>query len=135
MKINKLVKLIEQITESQVSYIEIKTNNFYIKGIKDTSTQKNNEICYTTTNDTINDDIIQVKSIYVGIVCTINFKTNEYYVKTGQKVQFNQLLCLIYHLNLPIKIFSPTTGIVGKILVADKNMVEYGQVLFEIIQV
>lgn len=129
---SEILKVVEKIIKSNISCIEIKTDNIYIKVIKNdyNETKTSNQICCTSRKS----NVIQIKSMYVGIINIFDDKTNELYVKVGDKVKQGQILGTINYLKIPIDIVSSVEGIITKIYVKNNNMVEYGQVLFEIIE-
>lgn len=132
---NNFLKIIEQIINSGASYAELKTDSLYIKALKGSNDKQSfnkikigDEICYTKERS----DIMQIKSLYVGVINIFNRKTNDVYVKIGSKVKQGQILGIIMFLKIPIDIVSPAKGIVTEVLVKNNEMVEYGQVLFKI---
>lgn len=129
MEESQLVNLIQQIINSNMTYVEIKTNNLYIKATQEVFNTARNEICCTTHN---RSEIIEVKSQYVGMVNIFNHEINNLYVKRGERVKLKQLLCTINFLKVAIEILSPANGTILEILVKDNDMVQYGQVIFKI---
>lgn len=134
---NDFLKLIKQILNLKTSYIEIKTDNLYIKALKtDCNKSFNNKI---RTKDRIcctkaEPNVVHVKSLYVGVISIFNKKTNDTYVKVGNKVKKNQILGFINYLKINIDVLSPIDGIVTKVFIRNNDIVEYGQALFEIIE-
>ncbi|MCR3759094.1 acetyl-CoA carboxylase biotin carboxyl carrier protein subunit [Clostridium felsineum] len=135
MKEKEILKLINQMTKSNISYIELKSPTLSLKmQQKNFHSEKsdniifNNEICCTKEDD----NIVQIKSLYVGIVNIFNIKTDNIYAKLGSKVLQGQTLCNINYLNLSINVSSSVDGILSKSFINDKDLVEYGQILFEI---
>ncbi|MFL0250536.1 acetyl-CoA carboxylase biotin carboxyl carrier protein [Clostridium neuense] len=132
---NNFLKIIELIINSGASYAELKTDSLYIKALKGSNDKQSfnkikigDEICCTKERS----DIMQIKSLYVGVINIFNRKTNDVYVKIGSKVKQGQILGIIMFLKIPIDIVSPAKGIVTEVLVKNNEMVEYGQVLFKI---
>lgn len=128
-------KIIEQIINSDVSYIKLKTDSIYIKALRGgydknsyNKVKIGDEICCTKENS----NLIQIKSLYVGVINIFNSETNDVYVKIEGKVKQGQILGIIMFLKLDINLVSPVEGIVTKVLVKNNEIVEYGQVLFEI---
>lgn len=128
-------KIVKQIVNSNISYIELKTDDLHIKALKKhcdkktcTTIKIGDEICCTKEKPSI----IQIKSLYVGVINIFNNDTNDVYVKVGSKVKEGQLLGSIMFLKIPINVVSPIEGIVTEVLVENNEIVEYGQVLFKI---
>ncbi|MCR3758496.1 biotin/lipoyl-binding protein [Clostridium felsineum] len=128
-------KIIEQISNSSISYIELKTDDLHIKALKEDCDKKTcstvkvgDEICCTKEKSSI----IQVKSLYVGVISIFNSDTNDVYVGVGSKVKKGQLLGSIMFLKVSINVVSPVEGIVTEVLVENNKIVEYGQALFKI---
>ncbi|AAK80246.1 acetyl-CoA carboxylase biotin carboxyl carrier protein [Clostridium acetobutylicum] len=126
MNRNNLLEFINQMSRVSDKYINSEKTDFDKANY--TITQFNDEIC-CTIEDT---HIIQIKSLYVGTVNILNNKTNSLYVELGNEIECGQTLCTINHLKIPINIVSPTKGILTNILVKNKDIVQYGEILFEV---
>lgn len=128
-------KIIEQVVNLNISYIELKTDSFYIKALKEdydkeaySAVKISDEIDCTKEKSSI----IQIKSLYVGVINIFNSKTNDMYVEVGRKVKQGQILGIIMFLKIPIVIVSPIQGMLTEVLVENNEIVEYGQVIFKI---
>ncbi|PJI09256.1 MULTISPECIES: acetyl-CoA carboxylase biotin carboxyl carrier protein [Clostridium] len=128
-------KVVELITNSNISYIELKTDSLHIKALKEDCNKKfysnlkiGDEICCTKEKSSI----IQIKSLYVGVINIFKGETSDEYIKAGSKVKKGQILGSIMFLKIPINVVSPIDGIVTEVLAKNNEIVEYGQVLFKI---
>ncbi|WP_027882412.1 acetyl-CoA carboxylase biotin carboxyl carrier protein [Meiothermus rufus] len=73
---------------------------------------------------------VEVKAPIVGTFYRAPSPDAEPFVKEGDTVKKGQVLCIIEAMKLMNEIESEVAGVVRKILVANAEPVEYGQVLF-----
>ncbi|GIW35576.1 acetyl-CoA carboxylase biotin carboxyl carrier protein [Meiothermus sp.] len=73
---------------------------------------------------------IEVKAPIVGTFYRAPSPDAEPFVKEGDTVKKGQVLCIIEAMKLMNEIESEVSGVVRKILVANGEPIEYGQVLF-----
>ncbi len=73
---------------------------------------------------------LEVKAPIVGTFYRAPSPDAEPFVKEGDTVKKGQVLCIIEAMKLMNEIESEVAGVVRKILVANAEPVEYGQVLF-----
>ncbi|MBZ9608735.1 hypothetical protein G9F73_013045 [Clostridium estertheticum] len=129
MDINILKKIINQMEQSSISYLEYKDSNISLKLAMQKKHNINDEIACTIKNK----DIYLIKSKYVGIVKIIDNESHQSFVTLGQMVEIGDLLCVIEYLNLFIQIKSCVCGYVSEICVKNQSMIQYGEVLFKIV--
>ncbi|MCP2520805.1 acetyl-CoA carboxylase biotin carboxyl carrier protein [Candidatus Aminicenantes bacterium AC-335-K20] len=78
------------------------------------------------------NNIYYVKAPMVGTFYRAPDPSSPPYVEEGDKVEKNQVLCIIEAMKLMNEIESEVEGVVEKILVENGQPVEYGQKLFAI---
>jgi acetyl-CoA carboxylase biotin carboxyl carrier protein len=126
---------VKEIISLNNSYFELKADNLYIKVSKECcNEQVSSDI---RAYDEIScarekGNIIYIKSLYVGIINTFDIKTSDMYVKEGSKVKRGQVLGIISYLKIPITVEASIDGVLTKVFVKNNEMIDYGQVLFEI---
>lgn len=89
------------------------------------------EACCSTDDDEVNaseGDV--VKSPLVGIFYSAASPEDEPFVKVGDTVKKGQVLGIVEAMKLMNEIESEADGVVKQILVANEQMVEYGQPMF-----
>lgn len=75
---------------------------------------------------------VTVTSPMVGVFYTAPGPEAEPFVKVGDTVRKGQVLCIVEAMKLMNEIESEYDGRIGRVLVQNGDMVEYGQPLFEI---
>lgn len=135
MKVNieEITNLMEKVNENFISELKIVTGDseIYIKKqIKGESEDILNEKKETAkkSSESINEVII--KAPLVGTFYAAPSVSSPAFVKEGDLVDENQVLCIIEAMKLMNDIKSEVKGKVKKILVENESLVEYGQPLF-----
>lgn len=78
------------------------------------------------------EDLFVVKSPIVGTMYSSSSPEAENFVKVGSKVKKGTTLCILEAMKLMNEIESEVDGEIVEVLVANEDMVEYGQPLFKI---
>ncbi len=74
----------------------------------------------------------QVTAPLVGVFYEAPSPDDEPFVKLGQKVEAGQTLCLIEAMKMMSELKSPVNGIIKRICVQNSDLVEFGQVIYEV---
>ena len=78
------------------------------------------------------DNLIDIKSPIVGTFYAAPSPDSEPYVKVGDDVNAETVVCIVEAMKVMNEIKAETTGTIAKIMVANGQAVEYGQVLFKV---
>jgi acetyl-CoA carboxylase biotin carboxyl carrier protein len=78
------------------------------------------------------DNLIDIKSPIVGTFYAAPSPDSEPYVKVGADVNAETVVCIVEAMKVMNEIKAETTGTIAKIMVANGQAVEYGQVLFKV---
>jgi acetyl-CoA carboxylase biotin carboxyl carrier protein len=78
------------------------------------------------------DNLMDIKSPIVGTFYAAPSPDSEPYVKVGGDVNAETVVCIIEAMKVMNEIKAETTGTIAKIMVANGQAVEYGQVLFKV---
>lgn len=140
MKESEILKLIKLLEESNIDEIEIsKWWKFKkIKVSKHPSNQSNlnfpqkSELSLESKSegDTNQEKLYHIKSPMVGTFYHAPAPDSQPYVRKGEVVKPNQVLCLVESMKLMNEIKSSVEGEVVDILVKNAQPVEYNQTLF-----
>ena len=117
------------------SKIVEKNRNLDINNSSKGKNKIDNDIQENTNNDKqINDEISAniIKSPMVGTIYLKTFDKDSLFVKEGMEVKKGDILCIIEAMKLMNEITAEFDGIITKILVKDKEVVDFGKPLFVI---
>jgi acetyl-CoA carboxylase biotin carboxyl carrier protein len=78
------------------------------------------------------ESLIDIKSPIVGTFYAAPSPDSEPYVKVGADVNTETVVCIVEAMKVMNEIKAETTGTIAKIMVANGQAVEYGQVLFKV---
>ena len=78
------------------------------------------------------DNLVDIKSPIVGTFYSAPSPDSEAYVKVGTDVNAETVVCIVEAMKVMNEIKAEATGTVAKIMVANGQAVEYGQVLFKV---
>jgi acetyl-CoA carboxylase biotin carboxyl carrier protein len=78
------------------------------------------------------DNLVDITSPIVGTFYTTPSPDSEPYVKVGDHVTVEAVVCIIEAMKVMNEIKAETTGTIEKIMVSNGQAVEFGQVLFKI---
>ncbi|MCB2294638.1 acetyl-CoA carboxylase biotin carboxyl carrier protein [Clostridium algoriphilum] len=119
---------VDQVTQNAISRDNISTNEVYVEKLQ-------NDIAKTIQNaaKTIpEENSYIVKSPIVGTMYSAPGVDSKNFVKVGSKVKKGDTLCILEAMKLMNEIESEVDGEIMEVLVANEDMVEYGQPLFKI---
>jgi acetyl-CoA carboxylase biotin carboxyl carrier protein len=77
-------------------------------------------------------DLAEIKSPIVGTFYAAPNPDSEPYVKTGDRVDSETVVCIIEAMKVMNEIKAETTGTIVEACVKDGESIEYGQVLFKV---
>ena len=77
-------------------------------------------------------DFVKVKAPLVGTFYRAPSPEDAPYAAEGDRVQKGQVLCLIEAMKMMNELKAPANGILRAVCAEDGQMVEYGQILFEV---
>ncbi len=141
MEFENLLKLIEQVSSSELDSFSYEENGTKIKLKKDRkyveipqNPVKIPQILSDNTEEQKNDKISgnEVKSPLVGVFYAAPAEDAPAFVSVGDTVKKGQTLAIVEAMKLMNEIESEYDGVVKKIMVANGEAVEYGQTLFVI---
>lgn len=162
MDFKEVMKLIETVNSSDISFFEININDVHIKMDKSLNRQiinnyskdvdvqdsfedlEENLACTTLETDveeeqktSLNepDDLKIIYSPMVGTFYSAPSEKSDDFINCGDKVKKGDVLCIIEAMKLMNEIESESDGIIKEILVNNGEMVEYGQPIFKIQEV
>src|SRR5512140_2164722 len=78
------------------------------------------------------DNLIDIKSPIIGTFYAAPSPDSEPYVKVGSDVNAETVVSIVEAMKVINEIKAETTGTIAKIMVANGQAVEYGQVLFKV---
>ena len=79
------------------------------------------------------NDVIEVKSPFVGVFYSTASPDSLPYVSIGSEVKEGDVMCIVESMKIMNEIVSPRDGKVIDICVKNKDIVEFGQVLYKLI--
>ena len=145
MDISCLKEVIELLDKSSVAFLEVKTNDYYIKMDKSLDrtieikeqVQKDEVLNHSLENepreteDNLYNDTI-IKSPMVGTFYSSPSPESKAYIDIGDKVKKGDTLCIIEAMKLMNEIQCEEQGEVIEILCKNGDLIEYGQPLIKI---
>jgi acetyl-CoA carboxylase biotin carboxyl carrier protein len=78
------------------------------------------------------ENLVDIKSPIVGTFYAAPSPDSEPYVKVGADVNADTVVCIVEAMKVMNEIKAETNGTIAKIMVANGQAVEYGQVLFKV---
>ena len=78
------------------------------------------------------DGLVEITSPMVGTFYTAPSPDSDPYIKTGDSVGEETVVCIIEAMKVMNEIRAETTGTIEKIMVSNGQAIEYGQVLFKV---
>lgn len=148
MKINEIKELILTIDKTNLTYVNLKDENFSLEVSKYENKVNSNAVInkidevemiesiscdddYINENDTnINEHLI--KAPIMGTYYSSSSPDAESFVKVGDKISKGDTLCIIEAMKLMNEITSDVDGEIIEICSNNEDLVEYNQVLFKI---
>ena len=147
MKNRELKTIIKMFEESSLASMKLEKDDVKIEMSKpDNQSENNNQVvtaapAVSPTNPAgevgeettqINDTLNPIKAPLVGTFYEAASPDKLPFVKEGQYVNEGDTVCILEAMKVMNEISAPTSGYVKTIHVANKDMVEYDQVLMEI---
>lgn len=148
MEYKEICEIIKSVSESKLTFAEIKTKDIYIKmgkesTIKETNTEtdkinskeelKEEKITVKEQNNTTKEDNIEVITApLVGTFYGSASPESESYVQVGSRVKKGEIVCIVEAMKLMNEIECQVEGEIVEILVENEDMVEYNQPLFKV---
>ena len=86
----------------------------------------------TSAAGAIDDKLVDIKSPIIGTFYSAPSPDSPPYVKVGDHVTPDTVVCLVEAMKVMNEIKAETTGIIEKVMVANGQAVEFGQVLFKV---
>ena len=96
------------------------------------STQQQIQVKEITTTEEHNEDTITINAPMVGTFYKSPSPEADPYVKVGDKVTNNSIVCILEAMKLFNEIQAEVSGEIIEILAEDGQLVEYGQPLFKV---
>lgn len=96
------------------------------------STQEQIQVKEVTTTEKHNEDTITINAPMVGTFYKSPSPEADPYVKVGDKVTNNSIVCILEAMKLFNEIQAEVSGEIIEILAEDGQLVEYGQPLFKV---
>lgn len=147
MKINEIKELILTIDKTNLTYVNLKDENFSLEVSKSENKVNSNVVInksdeveiiesisydddYNENDTNINEHLI--KAPIMGTYYASSSPDAEAFVKVGDKISKGDTLCIIEAMKLMNEITSDVDGEVIEICSSNEDLVEYNQVLFKI---
>ena len=151
MDLRKVKSLIDLVSESDISELEISEGPDKVKIVKSSKTIKETPIgksedhfvmdqkivgekkeVMTREDEQANDGSFTILSPMVGTFYRAPSPNSKPFVSIGDEIKEGQTLCVVEAMKLMNEIPSDKTGVIREVLVENGQPVEYGQVLFRI---
>ncbi|WMJ79180.1 acetyl-CoA carboxylase biotin carboxyl carrier protein [Clostridium sp. MB40-C1] len=155
MDSREICEIIKEISNSNLTFAEIKSKDVYIKLGKvdnninnkmvneidssskmeevieiEHSKKTDKEVIEETSND-VKDGFETINSPLVGTFYASPAPDKEVYVSVGSKVKKGDTVCIVEAMKLMNEIESPYDGEIVEVLIENEAMVEYNQPLFK----
>ncbi|KYH28960.1 MULTISPECIES: acetyl-CoA carboxylase biotin carboxyl carrier protein [Clostridium] len=152
MNYKEICEIIKSVSDSSLSFAEIKTEDLYIKMEKTSSTkdkireanecssdkeslivdEDKVEIAHEFEEEKDKDNIEVITSPLVGTFYRAPSPESDPYVEIGSHVKKGDVLCIIEAMKLMNEIEANVDGEIVEIMAQNGEMVEYGESLFKI---
>lgn len=147
MQIDHIKELIELLDQTSIHEMELETSEFKLSLKKETAQQivastpiAQPSATLTTSpvveeSETPQAEVSNLRTITSPMVGTFYSRPapdKDTYVKVGDRVESGQIVCIIEAMKLFNDVEAEISGEVVEILVADGDLVEYGQALFSV---
>ena len=149
MKIDQLKQVLEMLDQSSVNELSLETDTYKLKLKK-----QNDNIVVTheaparvatpapqaatvtaepaPEEQSVEADTVTINALMVGTFYSRPNPDKPSFVKVGDKIEVGQVVCVLEAMKLFNNLNSEVAGTVVEILVADGDLVEFGQPLFRI---
>ncbi|MDA9690127.1 acetyl-CoA carboxylase biotin carboxyl carrier protein [Betaproteobacteria bacterium] len=151
MDLRKVKSLIDLVSESDISELEISEGPDKVKIVKSSKATKGTHIgksedhyimdrqtvgskndVMPTEDERADDKSSTILSPMVGTFYRAPSPSSKPFVSVGDEIKEGQTLCVVEAMKLMNEIPSDKTGVIREVLVENGQPVEYGQVLFRI---
>ncbi|NEW62193.1 acetyl-CoA carboxylase biotin carboxyl carrier protein [Granulicatella sp. zg-ZJ] len=151
MSFEKIKELIQLVNQSEMMYVDIKTDDMHITLSKreqadlvhaplshnQTQTDSKQEISVVTNDETIPTQAISqgniIESPLVGVAYLSPAPDLSPFKQVGDTVAVGDVLCIVEAMKIMNEIKSDVAGVVTEIMVDNQQIVEFGQPLFRIL--
>lgn len=147
MKIDQLKQVLEMLDQSSVNELTLETDTYKLELKKQGETVTVSHQAPTAPvaapapvkqtaapveEEAVADDTITINALMVGTFYSRPNPDKPAYVKVGDQIEVGQVVCVLEAMKLFNNLNSEVSGTVVEILVADGDLVEFGQPLFRI---
>lgn len=147
MKIDQLKQVLEMLDQSSVNELSLETDTYKLKLKKqgETVTVSHQapaapvaapapvkQVAAPVEEEIVADDTVTINALMVGTFYSRPNPDKPAYVKVGDQIEVGQVICVLEAMKLFNNLNSEVSGTVVEILVADGDLVEFGQPLFRI---
>ncbi|WP_426272863.1 acetyl-CoA carboxylase biotin carboxyl carrier protein [Exiguobacterium sp. R-17] len=147
MKIDQLKQVLEMLDQSSVNELSLETDTYKLELKKqgETVTVSHQapaapvaapapvkQTAAPVEEEAVADDTITINALMVGTFYSRPNPDKPAYVKVGDQIEVGQVVCVLEAMKLFNNLNSEVSGTVVEILVADGDLVEFGQPLFRI---
>lgn len=147
MKIDQLKQVLEMLDQSSVNELSLETDAYKLKLKKqgETVTVSHQapaapvaapapvkQAAAPVEEEATADDTVTINALMVGTFYSRPNPDKPAYVKVGDQIEVGQIVCVLEAMKLFNNLNSEVSGTVVEILVADGDLVEFGQPLFRI---
>ncbi|WP_214769088.1 MULTISPECIES: acetyl-CoA carboxylase biotin carboxyl carrier protein [unclassified Exiguobacterium] len=147
MKIDQLKQVLEMLDQSSVNELSLETDTYKLKLKKqgETVTVSHQapaapvsapapvkQAAAPVEEEATADDTVTINALMVGTFYSRPNPDKPAYVKVGDQIEVGQIVCVLEAMKLFNNLNSEVSGTVVEILVADGDLVEFGQPLFRI---
>lgn len=147
MKIDQLKQVLEMLDQSSVNELSLETDTYKLKLKKqgETVTVSHQapaapvaapapvkQAAAPVEEEATADDTVTINALMVGTFYSRPNPDKPAYVKVGDQIEVGQVVCVLEAMKLFNNLNSEVSGTVVEILVADGDLVEFGQPLFRI---
>lgn len=147
MKIDQLKQVLEMLDQSSVNELTLETDTYKLELKKqgETVTVSHQapaapvatpapvkQTAAPVEEEAVADDTITINALMVGTFYSRPNPDKPAYVKVGDQIEVGQIVCVLEAMKLFNNLNSEVSGTVVEILVADGDLVEFGQPLFRI---
>ncbi|WP_290778621.1 acetyl-CoA carboxylase biotin carboxyl carrier protein [Exiguobacterium sp. UBA5002] len=147
MKIDQLKQVLEMLDQSSVNELSLETDTYKLKLKKQGETvtvshqapaapvaapAPAKQAAAPVEEEATADDTITINALMVGTFYSRPNPDKPAYVKVGDQIEVGQIVCVLEAMKLFNNLNSEVSGTIVEILVADGDLVEFGQPLFRI---
>lgn len=86
----------------------------------------------STESQSVDSDLYEIKSPFVGTYYSSSAPGKPTYVKVGDKISTGNTLCILEAMKIMNEIESEVSGEIVEICVENESLVEFGQVLYRV---